>query len=299
MEIIFLGTSEATPTAKKNQAAILLTYKDENILIDCGEGTQRQLKIANLNACKISRIFITHWHGDHILGLPGLFQTLALNNYNKTLKIYGPSGTKKFLDIILKTFIFREKINIEICEIIKDGKFDETGDLIFEAYNMKHSANCLAYSVSEKDKRKINIDYIKKIGLKPSPLVGELQKGKNIKFNGRIIRAGQATKIIKGEKISFIFDTLINKNCFKVAKNSSLLVSEACFLESEHKDKALERYHLTARQSAEIAKKSNVKKLILSHISQRYSKNENKILEEAKKTFKNTELAKDFMKIVL
>ncbi len=93
MEITFLGTSQATPTAEKSQTAVLLTYNNENILVDCGEGTQRQFKIAGLNPCKITRILITHWHGDHVLGLPGLLQTLALNNYPRVLQVYGPKGT--------------------------------------------------------------------------------------------------------------------------------------------------------------------------------------------------------------
>lgn len=299
MEIIFLGTSEATPTAEKNQTAVLLKYNNETILVDCGEGTQRQLKIAKLNPCKITKILITHWHGDHVFGLPGLIQTLALNNYNKVLHIYGPSGTKNFFNLILKTFVFKEKLKTEIHELNKDGTFFETKDFRLEAYKMKHLAPCLAYSFIEKDKYKIKINYVKKIGIKPGPILTELQQGKNIKFKGKIIKAKNATTIKKGKKVSFIFDTLINENCIKVAKNADLLIAEATFLEAEHKDKALERSHLTAKQTATIAKKAKVKKLILTHISQRYSKNNKVILQEAKKVFKNSELARDFMKIEL
>lgn len=297
MEIIFLGTSEATPTAEKNQTAILLVYNNENILVDCGEGAQRQFKIAKLNPCKITRILITHWHGDHILGLPGLIQTLALNNYSKVLQVYGPVGTKKFFNLLLKTFIFKEKLKAEVHEITKNGAFLETKDFRLEAYKMKHFVPCLAYSFIEKDKRKINTDYIKKLGIEPGPLLGELQQGKNIMFKGKKILASKATTIKKGKKIAFIFDTLANENCAKAAKNSDLLVSEATFLSTEHADKARERGHLTAKQAALIAKKSGTKKLLLTHISQRYAKNNQVILEEAKKIFKNSELAKDFMRI--
>ncbi len=297
-EIIFLGTSEAIPTAKKSQLAMLLKYKNENILVDCGEGTQRQFKITKLNPCKLTRILITHWHADHILGLPGLLQTLALNNYSKTLHIYGPRGTKKFMSLILKMFIFREKIRVEVHEIHKSGIFLETKDFTLSAYNMKHFTPCLAYSFNEKDKHKINIKFIRKIGLK-GPLIGKLQQGKNIVFKGKRISAKQATYIVKGKKISFILDTLLNSNCIKAAQSSDLLVSEATFLETEHIDKAKERGHLTAKQAATIAKKAKTKKLILIHISQRYAKNENVILNEAKKIFKNSELAQDFMKIKL
>src|SRR3989338_8790556 len=100
MKVTFLGTGNAIPTAARNHTGILASFFNENILIDCGEGIQRQFKIANLNPGKISRILITHWHGDHILGLPGLFQTLAMGSYNKTLKIYGPPGTGHYLALI-------------------------------------------------------------------------------------------------------------------------------------------------------------------------------------------------------
>jgi len=299
MEVIFLGTSEATPTAEKNQAAMLLVHRDEQILIDCGENAQRQIKIAKLNPCKITRILITHWHGDHILGLPGLLQTLALNGYSKTLKVYGPSGTKKFLNQILGMFLFVGKLKTEIHEINNNGVFLESDDFKLEAYKMKHTAPCLAYSFIEKDRRRIKMDYIKKIGIKPGPLLGELQRGKNIKHNGKTIKAKDATYLIKGKKVAFILDTMLNENCIKAAKDADLLISESTFLHSEHADKAKERGHLTAKQTAEIAKKAKVKRLLLTHISQRYSKDETPILQEAKKTFKNAELAKDFMKIIL
>ena len=292
MEITFLGTSEAVPTAERSQLAMLLKYKNESILIDCGEGTQRQFKIAKINLFKITRILISHWHGDHVLGLPGLLQTLALNNYSKTLRIYGPKGTKKFMNLLLRTFIFKEKLKTEIYEITKDGVFVDSKDFQIKALKMKHFTPCLAYSFIEKDRRRINTKFIKKIGLKPGPLVGKLQQGKKIKFKGRVIKVKNATYLVRGKKITFIIDTLMNKNCIKLAKDSDLLINEATFLDSTHLNRAKERGHLTAKQAATIAKRAKVKKLIITHLSQRYTKNPEVILKEAKKTFKKTELAK-------
>lgn len=297
MEITFLGTSEATPTPEKNQLAILLNYENENILIDCGEGAQRQLKIAKLNPCKITRILITHWHGDHVLGLPGLIQTLALNNYSRVLHVYGPKGTKKFFSLLLRTFVFKEKLKIEIHELLHGGKFLETPSFYLEAHFMKHFTPCLAYSFIEKDKYKIKIDKIKKLRIKPGPILKQLQEGKSITHQGKKINIKDVTTLKRGRKISFIIDTLYNENCIKVAKNADLLISEATFLSKKHADKALERGHLTAKQAATIAKKAKVKKLMLLHISQRYAKREKIILEEARKIFKNSFLAEDFMKI--
>ncbi len=295
MEIVFLGTSEATPTAEKNQTSIYLKYNSENMLFDVGENTQRQMKIAGLNACKLTRIFITHWHGDHVLGLPGLIQSLGLNNYSNTLKIYGPKGTKKFLDIILKSFMFIEKIKIEVYEV-SNGIFIEEKDFYVESREMKHGTPCVAYSFIEKDKRKIDFKKIQKFEIPDGPLIGQLQSGKNIKIKKKIISPKQVSEIIKGRKISVILDTLINENCYKISKDADMLISEATF-SKELKERAKERKHLTSEQAGMIAKKSKVKKLILLHLSQRYNKKENIILDETQKVFKNTELAKDFMKV--
>ena len=294
MKIKFLGTSSMVPTKDRNHTSILLTYNAENILIDCGEGTQRQLKIANINPCKITKILLTHMHGDHTLGIPGLIQTLGANNYQKTLEIYGPKNTKNFINNILKTFHLENKIKLNVTEIDKK-KFLETKEFYLEALPVKHSTYTLAYSFIEKDKRKINLNYTKKFNLTKHPLLGELQKGKDITFKGKKITADKATILKKGKKISFIFDTELTQNCIEISKNADLLIAEATY-ESDLEEKAKEYKHLTSEQSAIIAKKAKVNALILTHFSQRY-KTPDQSLKEAKKIFKNTQSAKDFLEI--
>lgn len=294
IELAFLGTSQAVPTAKRNHTAILLRYKDESILVDCGEGTQRQFRIAGINPCKLTRILITHWHGDHVLGIPGLLQTLALNGYNKTLQIYGPKGTKRFVDFIYNLFIFGGKIKIEVKEI-ESGIFLKTKDFTIEALPLNHSARCLAYSFKEADKRKIDVKKIKKFGLQGA-LIGKLQRGENVTLKGKTIKPSDVSHLETGKKIAFVLDTALCENCSKIAKDADLLISESTY-SAELEEKASQYKHLTAKQAGEIAKKARAKKLILTHISQRHEKEEHKILQEAKKVFKNTELAKDFMKI--
>ncbi len=292
--ITFLGTSQAIPTAKRNHTAVLLQYKTENILIDCGEGTQRQFRKAKLNPCKLTRILITHWHGDHILGLPGLLQTLALNGYNKTLHIYIPKATKKFIDLIYNLFVFQGKIKLQIHEV-SSGKILETPDFFIESFKMDHGTPTNSYSFTEKEKIRLDKNKIEKLKIK-GKILGELAKGKNITHNNKTIKASSITYTEPGRKIAFIFDTKINENCYKTAKDSDLLICESTYTEKE-KELASERKHLTAKQAAEIAKKSNSKKLILSHISQRYQANDKPILKEAQSVFKNTIIAEDLMKI--
>ncbi len=297
IKITFLGTSQAVPTATRNHTAIHISYANENILVDCGEGTQRQFRKAKINPCKLTRILITHWHGDHVLGLPGLLQTLALNNYNKTLHIYGPLGTKDSLDKIMDTFVFvsRDQLKLSIHEV-PDGLVFETPDFFVEARKMHHGIACLAYRFVEKDRVKLDKKKFTRYGLSESPILKVLKEKGKIKWKGKTIRLEQVSKIVKGRKIALILDTKLNKNCYEIAKNADLLICEATYSQ-EDAEKAKEYKHLTAKEAAEIAKKAKAKKLILTHISQRYEKKEEILLKEAKKIFRNTSIAKDLEKI--
>src|SRR3989344_5440220 len=136
MKITFLGTSAMQPTKERNLSAILLSYKNENILVDCGEGTQRQFRLIDLKPTKITKILITHLHGDHIFGLPGLMQNLEVNNYNGLLEIYGPKGTAEFFNFLFKLGVFI-KLRYKITEI-KDGVICDKKDFLIRAKKLEH-----------------------------------------------------------------------------------------------------------------------------------------------------------------
>jgi ribonuclease Z len=276
---------------------MIFFYKGEGIMVDCGEGTQRQLRKAKIPPTKITKLLITHWHGDHILGIPGLIQSLGANQYSKTLEIYGPKGTKEFFQNMRKSFYFPVRIKHTINEV-KKGVFFENEDFQLESAEMKHDVLCIAYSFKEKDKLKINTSYTKKFGLTQHPLLGKLQKGKNITYKGKKIKVKDATTIKPGKKITFILDTEPNKNIEQLAKNSDMLISEATLSQDtkQLKSQKGDIKHLSAREAAQIAKKSKSKKLILTHFSQRYRKTD-QILKEAKKIFPNTIAARDLMSI--
>jgi len=293
IKIIFLGTSDAIPSAERNHTSILLEYKNENILIDCGEGTQRQFRKAKLNPNKVTKILITHWHGDHVLGLAGLLQTLTFSNYNKTLNIYGPKGTKEFMKILLRTFAFQGKYRINVEEA--EGKFFENDEFYLEAEKMTHGIPCNAYSFVKKGRLRIDKKKLEKTKLK-GPILKKLKEGKDVTYNGRKYLAKNLTYSEDSKKVSFVFDTSFNKNIVPFVKNSDLLVCESTF-GAELEDKAEEYKHLNVKKTAQIAKQSKSKELVLTHISQRYSKNPKSILDAAKKIFKNSVLVRDLDEI--
>ena len=294
IKLTFLGTAGSIPSARRNHTAILLNYNKENILIDCGEGTQRQFRKARMNPCKVTRILISHWHGDHVLGIPGLLQTLGLSGYNKTLYIYGPRGTKKFMKEILKVFHFTGDYPIKVEEV--SGKFFETKDFYLEAKAMTHRIPCNAYVFVKKGRTRIDKKKLEKSKLPSGPLLQRLKQGKNIFYKGKKYLAKNLTFEEADKKIAVIMDTSLNKRIAPFVKNSDLLICESSF-GSDLEKQAKERFHFTAKQAGEIAKKSKSKKLVLMHISQRYEKNLKKILNEAKKNFKNTSIVDDLDEI--
>ncbi|MDD5253786.1 MAG: ribonuclease Z [Candidatus Nanoarchaeia archaeon] len=296
MKITFLGTGSMVPTIERNHSSILFNYNSENILVDCGEGTQKQLRKAKISPAKITRILITHWHGDHVLGIPGLLSTLRWSNYTKTLEIYGPKGTKKYFSNMMNGFDSHilPTLKVKLIEINKKLVF-ENKDFYVETLPVVHTKNCLAYNFIEKDKRRINLSYLKKFGLKNNPILKSLSQGKDIVYNGKKISAKKATILNKGRKLSIVLDTIFFPGLYKIAKNSDLFVCESTHLSREQKE-SNDYEHLTSEQAAITAKKAKVKKLILTHFSQRY-KDVMPLEKEAKKIFKNTITAKDLMTI--
>ena len=296
MQLTFLGTSSMIPTKERNQIAVFLSYGSEGILFDCGEGTQRQFKIAGISLTKISKILISHWHGDHVLGLPGLIQSLSSMNYSNKLEIYGPSDTKKRMEKMFEAFVFDKRINLSVKEV-ESGIFFENNDFQLEAYQLEHGIETLGYRFIEKDKRKIDMNKVKKFNIPIGPLLGKLQQGKTIEHNENKIEPDEVTYIEDGKKIAYITDTVLCEGCYKLANNVDLLICEATY-SSKLIDKSEEYGHMTAKQAAQLANQSNAKQLVLIHFSARY-KNTQELEEDARNIFDNSICAKDFMRIEL
>jgi ribonuclease Z len=195
IEITFLGTGSMVPTKDRNVIGIFLSYKNKGVLMDCGEGTQRQMNIAGINRNKVNYVLLSHWHGDHVSGLIGLIQTLGNQNMQNderpVLHIFGPKETKMRMEHMLQTCIFENKVILEIHELVPKHNELMTvldiEDFYIQAASLDHSVPCLGYSFVEKDTRRIDMGKIKRFGDIPGPLIGRLQSGEEIEYNNKKI----------------------------------------------------------------------------------------------------------------
>lgn len=290
VDLTFLGTSDPIPSASRNPSSLLLSYNGENILIDCGEGTQRQFRKAKLNPCKTTRILITHWHGDHVLGLPGLLSTLSLSGYNKDMYIYGPLGTKKFINEMLRAFAFQKNYKIIVEEV--SGKFFFGKDFYLEAKAMDHGIPANAYSFVKPGQIRIDREKLKKTGIASGPILSKLKEGKDITYEGKKYKARDLTYRDEDVKVSVVMDTLMNDKIASFVKGANLFVCESTYSKGDS-EKAKEHMHMTSEQVGKVAKKAKVGKVYLTHVSSRYQNNPKLILNEARKVFAESYLAKD------
>ncbi len=299
MEATILGTSCMVPTKDRNVSGLYLEYQGEGMLFDCGEGTQRQMNIAGINRNKVCRIFMSHWHGDHVSGIIGLLQTVGNQNDNqgKVIHIYGPKETKLRMRHLLQTAIFDLKIELDINEF--DPKrittVCETERYLVKCAPMRHGIPCIGYMFIEKDRRRIDTAYLRKIKVPDGPHLQKLVDGKSIIHKGIKVDAKKATYLVKGRHFAVIPDTDVTPIVAMLAKDADVMVIESTYC-SGHEDRAEKYRHLTAKQAALMAAEANVKKLILTHFSQRYD-DMSPIEEEARTYFPNAVCAHDFMKI--
>lgn len=293
MELIFLGTSSAIPTNFRNHSAIALKAFGEIMLFDCGEGTQRQMTRAKLSPMKISKIFITHFHGDHILGIPGMIQSMAFRGRAVPLELYGPPGLSELIKNMLKLGYFALSFDIKVFEV-SEGMIMDNEYYSVHCCKAEHSVINFAYSIVEKRSPKFLKDKALKYGVKPGPDYGKLQKGIPVIVNGKTVLPEQVLgEERKGRKIVYSGDTIACKQIIEFSKEADVLIHESTFNNS-HFDKACETGHSTSAMAADVAKNAGVKKLMLTHVSTRYQ--DTKVLKkEAKEVFEKSYLADDLM----
>ncbi|MGK7934123.1 MAG: ribonuclease Z [Microcystaceae cyanobacterium] len=302
MEITFLGTSSGVPTRSRNVSsiAIRLPQRGELWLFDCGEGTQHQFLRTDLKISQLTRIFITHTHGDHIYGLMGLLASSGLAGSGQPIDIYGPPGLAEYIAACAKYshihLSHRVKVHtVQPGVLYKDKEFQVSCGLL------KHRVTAFGYRITEKDRPgRFKVEKAQALGIAPGPIYGELKQGKTIQLeDGRRIRgADLCGETEMGRKVVYCTDTVFCEEAIALSQDADVLIHEATFAHQDA-EMAFERLHSTSTMAAQVALAAQVKQLIMTHFSPRYAPGNPiqlpQLLEEAKAIFPQTLLAKDFL----
>lgn len=296
-DLTVLGCSSQVPTRHRNHNGYLVRWDGEGLLFDPGEGTQRQFIFAGVPPTAVTRVFITHFHGDHCLGMAGMFQRLSLDRLPHPVHIYYPASGQEFLDRLRRASIYRDHLRVEYHPIEEEGVVDETPAFRIEARRLDHPVPTFGYRIQEPDSRRFDKEKLAAYGLR-GPLVGELQRRGQVELGGRTIRMAEVSHQHPGLGFAFVMDTRMTPSAVELARDADVLVCESTFLD-DGADMAREYGHLTVGEAAGIARDAGVGTLVLAHFSQRYRKM-SLFAEAAAKVFGgNIVVAKDLLQVPL
>lgn len=298
LRITFLGTGGSTPTPNRNPSAIAVNREGELLLFDCGEGAQQQMMRAK-TGMKIAAIFVTHFHADHVLGIPGLLQTMALQGRDEPLEIYGPRYVDKFLAHLLALGYTGKGFEVKAIEL-RPGDVVRRQGYVVRTMKTLHNVVSIGY-VLEEDMRpgRFNRERAIELGIKPGPLFARLQSGHSVFVDDREVKPEEVLGPPRpGRKLVYTGDTRPCESVIEASRDADLLIHDGT-LSEETKEYAIEYLHSTALEAAEVAKEAAVRHLILTHLSARYSDAEGarKLKDEASQVFANTEVASDLLTV--
>ena len=296
MQIVFLGTSGSWPTPKRNVSAIAVKRGPEVILFDCGEGTQRQFMQSKLSFMQVSRIFLTHFHGDHFLGVPGLIQSMNFFGREEPLEVYGPTGAERLVAELLSLGYFAPGFTIRANELAA-GEGVDCGEYSVTAFEAVHTIPSLSYVLEEKVRPgRFSLEKAKALGIPAGPLYSQLQEGHVITVGGRTIHPDEVLgPPRRGRKIVYTGDTMPHDFLKKMARGADVLIHDATS-DATLEEKANRYGHSSSRQAAQVAKEADVGLLVLTHLSPRYE-DPATIYNDAKAVFDRVMLAEDFGEI--
>lgn len=297
LSITFLGTGAACPSLERNVSAIALQREGETLLFDCGEGTQRQMMRYGASF-SFREIFFTHYHGDHVLGLTGLLRTMGLMDRTEPVTLYGPKGAERILGGIISMGIERNKFPVEIVEV-RPGDTLSRKDYDLVTFETVHRADTIGWALVEHERLgRFDPEKARNLGIPEGPLWGRIHKGQSVTLDdGRVIHPAELVGPTRaGRTVVYSGDTRPCDTVRAVSHGADLLIHEATFSDEE-RARAVETGHSTAREAAEIAKAADVRQLVLTHISPRYSREAPELLAEAQAVFPDTTIARDGMTI--
>ncbi len=303
LSVTFLGTSAARPTVERNVSAMSLVREGETLLFECGEGTQRQMMRYGVSFA-LSEIFFTHFHADHFLGVIGLIRTLGLQVRTEPMVLYGPKGAKKVLGQAIQLGVERVPFEVDVVEVKPGEVIRDAGSGMRDAYEIhvfgtEHGGGSVGYALREHERPgRFDPEKARAAGVPEGHLWGKLQRGETVGLpDGRTVTAdGIVGPKRPGRAIVFTGDTRPCAAVVDAAQGADLLIHEATFGEEE-KERAKETGHSTAREAAQVALAAKARRLVLSHVSARYSISADELVKEAREVFKETVVAKDGMTI--
>ncbi|MEH7299903.1 ribonuclease Z [Neobacillus drentensis] len=302
MDLFFLGTGAGMPAKLRNVTSIALKLLEERgvvWLFDVGEATQHQILHTSIKPRRIEKIFITHLHGDHIYGLPGLLSSRSFQGGESEVTVYGPKGIKEYIEMSLSLSQTYLKYPLSIIEI-SEGIIFEDDQFIVEARLLEHGIPSYGYRIKEKDRPgTLHADKLIEAGVQPGPIFRQIKNGESITLeDGRVLDPNEFLgPEQKGRVVTILGDTRYCENALLLAKEADLLIHEATFSKGEE-TLAYDYFHSTTYQAADIARKADCKQLCLTHISSRYDRNDwRELVAEAKEIFPNTDIAEDFKEI--
>jgi ribonuclease Z len=303
LSVTFLGTSAARPTVERNVSGLSVHREGETLLFECGEGTQRQMMRFGVSFA-LSEIFFTHFHADHFLGVIGLLRTLGLQGRPEPLFLYGPKGAKKVLGEAMKLGVERVPFPVEIVEVkagavVRGAGSGERDGYEIHAFATEHGGGSVGYALKEQERRgRFDPEKARAAGIPEGPLWGKLSKGEAIELaDGRKLTAdGFVGPKRPGRLVVFTGDTRPSAAVVDAAQGADLLIHEATFSEEE-KDRAKETGHSTAKEAAQVALAAKARRLVLCHVSARYSLSAEDLVKEAREVFPNVMVAKDGLEV--
>lgn len=293
IHIVPLGTSSATPTRERNVSSLAVFLDGRSLLFDCGEGTQYQLIRSPLRLGHLEAIFITHAHGDHLFGLPGLLATLSMQGRSTPLAVHAPRGVETFVTAALQYSYLQLGYPYEIREVA-EGEIVRAEGYSVRALRLDHRVPTFGYTVIESDRPgKFDVDRARELGIPKGPMYALLQEGEDVTLDdGRFIRSADVVGPPRaGRRVTYCTDSAPCANAIELARGSDLLIHEATYAD-DMEDEARLRKHSTSRQAAAIAKEALASRLLLTHFSPRYT-DTTVLLEEARSVFPNVEVARE------
>ncbi len=293
-ELVVLGTSSQVPTRYRNHNGYLLRWDAEGLLFDPGEGTQRQMIYADVTATAITKIMITHFHGDHCLGLAGMSQRISLDRVPHPVEVYFPASGRVYYDRLRRASIFHDVATVIPKPIKDEGELHADSKITITCKRLDHGVETFGYRLQERDRVTMIPEKLAQAGLRGRE-IGDLQKTGMLEKDGVTYRSEDFSVPKPGQSVAFVMDTRVCDNAFALAEGVDMLICESTYL-AEHATEARDHGHLTATEAATIAKEAGAKQLVLTHFSQRYPSTQ-AFVDEAKPIFENVVAAKDGKRI--